>query len=435
MLMSHRLRHLLATLLLVACAACAPEVGESLLVDGGLALPRLEPDRCAGALRSEVLALDVATGTAGWRREVPYSWRANPLVADGRVIVTSTYQNTWDGSAQALAVEDGQPLWQVGLDGPNYQPPTPRAGDLVVVVRERQVVALRPETGAVVWTQDLDGHPAIAVTPEHVYVKDDTISALELATGTPVWSRPDGGDASFDPLPLTDRLIVANYAGSVNALAISDGDQLWRWTPDTGDIIDVVAATDDHVVLRVGDGQLNTGQITVLDSATGTLRWQGPMMADPVIVATDDLILATERDRGQPLTALDADTGEQRWAGELARVPQWTAATTPTGTVIVRNDASGRSPSGTVTMLNDDGTPRWDITPGFNPMSAAALDGEQLLLWGHDEADGRGAVVLLDAGSGTTTWHATLERPVQVPPLPAGEMLIALASDFRIDCS
>lgn len=247
----------------------------------------------------------------------------------------------------------------------------------MVVPRVRQVVALRPDDGSLAWTQEVDEHRAIAVTAEHLYIKDAVLDAIEVDTGEAAWSRPSDGDPDFAPVPLTDRLVVADYAGPVTALGFG-GDQLWSWTPDAGGVIDVFGATDDHVVLLLGgDGPLRDGQVTVLDSTTGTLRWQGPVVTDPVVLATDDLIFVTERDRPQALVAFDAATGHEQWTGELGQVPQWTATTTPTGTVIVRNDAHGHSANRTVTMLNDDSTPRWEITPAFNPESAAALNGDQ----------------------------------------------------------
>jgi outer membrane protein assembly factor BamB len=305
---------------------------------------------------------------------------------------------------------------------------------------------------------------------------DDTIYALDVATGAVAWKAPlEGG---IEAMAVEGPVVAAVTAGNAAVgLSSSDGSALWRLpvkvphvNPEGGwlklrDGAAYLASMDNRVMAvdartgevrwtvqtagnpsirrtRAGDLLVTAGG-TVLAIAmdSGAVRWRralesitaaGPILdAGPALVASGSDLLAMQRVFG-----IDPQTGEQKWMRKIGEAsPMRTGST-----VSVPEDAepvpvlqllSGPGGRGAVLIETDRNGVRavdplagkvlWDL-PAKLPWRIWA-DGERLFL----TYDGAGeAILCLDAGTGKTLWSSSAPSRVhQLEPVD-GTVLVTL---------
>jgi outer membrane protein assembly factor BamB len=127
-----------------------------------------------------VTALDAATGETKWTARVQAGY-STPVIADGRVYVTSLY-----GSVVCLSLADGATVWEQKLGEPIYDSSC-AVGEGVVIVPGLlgTVFCLDAETGATLWSQRVSGgylfaRPAVGEGIAVVAAMDGTLTALRL---------------------------------------------------------------------------------------------------------------------------------------------------------------------------------------------------------------------------------------------------------------
>jgi alcohol dehydrogenase (cytochrome c) len=320
-------------------------------------------------LRSDVYALDLATGALRWtdRYHAPNEG-PNGLAVDGGRVYGAT-----DAEAFALSAETGRELWRRHLTSRSEQfvdvAPVPWEGLVFfgtvgyAPLGRGAIYALDADTGNVVW-------------------KFDTIEKP--------WPHPleSGGGGIWDPVSIDDDGLL--YAGTANPTP-------WGGTPERPN----GAAFPGPVRY--------TDSLVVLDARTGRLRWFDQVTAHDV---RDQDFQAT------PILAGDLVIG----AGKGGRVIAWD-----------RGARSRAWTASVGLHLNDVGPlPRQRVTvcPGLlggveTPMAYA--DGRvfvpvvDLCGWGSaiarqeytdvDPTQGRGRLVALDGESGRVVWERRLPSP------------------------
>ncbi|MFC3991662.1 outer membrane protein assembly factor BamB family protein [Actinoplanes siamensis] len=141
------------------------------------------------------------------------------------------------------------------------------------------------------WTADVLQQDGLALAGDAVYVaRQTTLTAYDLATGAVRWSRGSPWDA--------DQLVSMVVSDGMVRLA---GPRVWGATPDGGQMV-------------------FPAEVTVLDAATGSLRWRRP---GEVKQSTADAVLLGDRDPHGALRALrlvGARDGGLRWERPLTHV-------------------------------------------------------------------------------------------------------------------
>ena len=213
--------------------------------------------------------LDGQSGDEMWKRKLPASPTASPLLCGGIVVVTT---DAPEGEVVGVNLESGEELWKWGRA---LSLPTGADSVLVLATRSGRVVRLDPRDGTEVWQVELPG----------------------AGWKTPVF------------LPRSALVTIPVRPDSVVALRVNDGERAWStqvgsW-PQVGDGDSLLAvATDDSTLL-------------VLDSATGAERGRvriGAMPAGPPVVQNDLVHLAL---RNGSVLAMDMDGLQLAWRSEL----------------------------------------------------------------------------------------------------------------------
>lgn len=235
---------------------------------------------------------------------------------------------------------------------------------------------------------------------------------FRIADGTPVWRRPERFSKPMNSLivPIESGLIISegdSDKGRLRLLDYDSGDSLWgrrgRGIEIKGQVLDYVF-TDAGLLLTTGYDSIWTNRDTeyllyVVDSATGTLRFEDPLEVRGRMLSTEltdhGLLYITT----QEINIFDPATGALRNGNELrSRDPlAWTrdasnvfAYNPNSGLVHVLNTGSGRI--ATISLTPFEFQEKDDVL-------AMDLTGGNIVLMGQQSVAGLGidGSVLFDA--------------------------------------
>ena len=292
-----------------------------------------------GTPEGEVLALHQNSGALVWRyrhgtaidgpitlfseAELGLGTQTGPsvAVAAGR-----------DATLVALRLRDGHRLWQAQLDAASRAPAVVGGRHLFVTTEASQVVALHPGTGRVLWQQGrpptaglaLLGHgrPAYAKGRVFAAFADGFAVALDAQDGRILWERPlslQGGrfvDADACPQVAGERVLFASVTDGVYALDAGEGHTVWQ--RPVAEVIDQVLLSGERPLLVTGDVY---GTVRALHVEDGGQVWQLDAGAGPItgLVALGDGVAFLAGHRG--LVWADAATGRPRSVQALGGMP------------------------------------------------------------------------------------------------------------------
>jgi outer membrane protein assembly factor BamB len=219
----------------------------------------------------QVVALDVTSGQEKWRTEIGVPGRSAPMIADGRVFLT-----TIDDRLFAFTAADGRQLWthraaepvtaMLGQPAPAYH-----RGLVIAGFGSGELAAMRAESGTVVWTDGLGASRGRASGGEFLSIR----AAPVIANGL-VYAISMGGLLVCNDVPTGRRVWERQVAGE-DTFTIA------------GDWMFVISAQQEIAAVNSTDGRI--AWITQLprwedpDKRKSTLTWYGPLLvADRLIV-------------------------------------------------------------------------------------------------------------------------------------------------------
>jgi len=265
-----------------------------------------------GGLDGEVVALDAANGAEKWRAKVGNEVIAAPAVADGLVFVRSN-----DGRVTAFDAGSGERRWFWSREVPAL---SVRGNDSVAVGPgyvfvgndDGTVAALSEQDGRLLWEQavaqgegrseldrmaDVDGTPVLDGTVLYATSFKRQTMAIDGPSGRPIWARDNGGAGRLGNA--SDRIVVADPAGTVWALDKSSGSALWSQPALARRSLSGVAVQGDYAVVGDYDGylhwlRLDNGELAARARAGGDAIRGHMTVADGILVVqnTDGEIYA-----------------------------------------------------------------------------------------------------------------------------------------------
>ena len=277
---------------------------------------------------------------------------------------------------------------------------------------------LAGEALQIAWSRNVgagsDRNSALTAAPvanaNHIYVldADQRVHALDLQTGSPVWTRRIESSNERDRVGIGggialagERLIVSSGFGLVTALDAETGSVIWtRETeaPMTGSP-------------TIKDGRIfvtsNNNEVLAMSVETGQVQWSDQAIAEPARVlgspspaAVEDIVVVPYSS-GEVIAYL-ASNGRRLWSDALSRPGRFTPisaindiAARPVlagGLVIVANQSG-------VTAAIDGRSGNRVWAQGIGSTQAPALAGDYVFIAGTDAT-----LAALDAGSGRVFW-------------------------------
>jgi outer membrane protein assembly factor BamB len=221
---------------------------------------------------SQLVALDAATGKQIWRHDLGVPGRSAPMIADGRVFVT-----TIDDRLNAFTAADGRPLWthqaaepvtaMLGEPAPAYY-----QGLVIAGFGSGELAALRADSGSVSWTDGLGASRGRASGGDFL-----SIRAAPVVDSGLVYAISMGGLLVCNDVPTGRRVWERQVAGE-DTFAIA------------GDWMFVISAQQEIAAVNITDGRI--AWITQLprfedpEKRKNTLTWYGPLLVSDRLVVT-----------------------------------------------------------------------------------------------------------------------------------------------------
>jgi outer membrane protein assembly factor BamB len=269
-------------------------------------------------------------------------------------------------------VSQFQPLverWSVPLSAPSVGPPV-IAGDIVVIALQGGgVTAYRGLDGTEVWKSPLASDPRapIAIDDERVYVPSgETLHALSLANGEPVWQQQTG--ALSAPLLVHGGWVIAISPGSIAAHRAADGTLLWRQAIGT---VEHQPAIDGDVLFV----PLLDRQVVALNLQTGETLWSRTLEGEPgeLLVVGGTVYLGAG---DKAFHTLDAATGAIVWPIRVGARPRGKPAVDDDRIYTVALDNILRS------YARGNGAIKWNKGLKYRPHSGPVLLGDAVVVPG-----------------------------------------------------
>ena len=201
---------------------------------------------CAGLVGGEVACLQAATGEVAWTVELGIEVQSPMVLTGDRVYVPSTHvgtglENNYEGRASLFALDrrNGALIWEVETG--NYILRRPLAADDLVVAGGlflneadegiNRLYAFQADSGDVVWEHESnDGLLRWIERAGDVLLfagHSETVQALDLATGAPLWNYGPGYWIQF-PAIQDGILYFGTGDHFMQALRAASGEVVWE---------------------------------------------------------------------------------------------------------------------------------------------------------------------------------------------------------------
>ena len=298
---------------------------------------------------------------------------------------------------------------------------------LYVGTQDRDIRALDPETGAQDWRFPLRGDdeadravygtPAISNGIAYVGSYDGTLYALDLDSGRDVWDKTVGdGDPIVGGPAVEDGLVVVGSSdGALYAFGAADGSFQWRF--QTGNSIWATPAIEDG---RVFFGSMDQ-KVYALD-LEGRFIWEfatgGAVTAEPLVKDGRVYIGSFSSD----FYALDAETGKQVWKFPDAGNWYWSRAVTNGDTLFV-----GSTDGNLYALDSSSGQLRWVFPTNGSIVGSPALVGDRVAVASTD-----GRVRLVRQQDGQDETQCNIGAAIKAPLTAQGNLLFFRADDRSI---
>jgi outer membrane protein assembly factor BamB len=325
------------------------------------------------------------------------------------------------------------------------------------VVPSSAVPAAWPEQATLAWRQAIgEGYSSPVVDGGRVFAHsrrdpDEIVTALDLATGKPLWSdryaAPFGKNkyaagmakGPFStPLVSGGRLFTLGVTAVLSTYDAASGKLLWRrdWSKeiDTSRLFTGTAMSpivhEGLLIVHVGDD--DAGAFHALDPASGKERWSlaghGPGYASPIVTLVSGVRhLVTMTDKA--VVGIDPASGRQLW---LVPFPdEWNEnIVTPVvaGDVLVISGTRKGTFGYRLERTGDAWAAKqvWHNAELPMYMSSPVADGS--FLYGLSSRR-KGQFFCLDARTGTAAWTTEGRAAQNAAFVSAGPNLVALTSD------
>ncbi len=392
-------------------AVSVPSFVEAVLVFArGLTRPILRNDRSQRSnLRMRVFRSDVRDLTASLREAVRENAKLNESPESYRAFAASLAGRPSPPVRWGHARIRFHSAWQAAVPGIDLSSVF-LFGPRLIVGGNRELAAIERSAGRIMWRAPVERGISIAAPNGIVRLSPEgTLRLHDLDTGevsmtARLHARSGGAPAgAVVNAPGLPRLVVLSEGERhITAVDYVSGEVRWRHALGRGRSFKVrragrllVVSSSDH-------------SLTALDVSSGETVWRARdrlKFTRPIAYEGNDLFVVTSDAapimRGtEVLHAFEPWTGVTKWSQDVAAGQRSVGAplVTRKGVVVVTQDRRGL---GLAAFDREDGTPRWQLAPGFVPTTSAWTVIDDLLVINSDN----GMISGVDLHDGSVRWR------------------------------
>lgn len=221
---------------------------------------------------SQLVALELTTGKIKWRTNIGAPGRSPPMIADGRVFLT-----TIEDRLLAYTTADGHQLWTHQATNPvntvlGQPAPAYYRGLVIAGFGSGELACVRADSGSVVWTDGLGEARMGGSVGDFM-----SIRGTPVIVGGQVFAISVGGLLVCDDVPSGRRLWDRQIAGEDTVYAAGD----WMF---------VISSQQDLAAIHLADGRVSwvspLPQFENPEKRKDPITWYGPLLVgDRLIVS------------------------------------------------------------------------------------------------------------------------------------------------------
>ena len=254
-----------------------------------------------------------------WQFQAGAAIDSSPVVLGGLVVVASS-----DGVVHALELASGTQRWSKDLGSEVHGTPVCAAGSVIVGDNAGVLHALDPASGAERWTFPtngaINGAPAASGSTVVAATEAGTAWAIDAATGHERWHVALPGAVRRSVAIDADLAYVGVTPGQLLALRIGDGSIAWEMTVEGSGDIGTPAVGAGQVMAGTGIDSQDAAELGVVavDAGTGATRWRyasptGAKVYTPAVAGDGAFVIGHDR----RLVRLGASDGSIVWTTAL----------------------------------------------------------------------------------------------------------------------
>jgi class 3 adenylate cyclase/outer membrane protein assembly factor BamB len=370
-----------------------------------------------------------AAGFCGKATAAPSSSR--PIVSPPATLPPVGDVTAYRGNAQRTGVYPGpgpvcppEIVWQQRLG---------RASDFVPIVADGAVIvgdseglhAFDAQTGAALWPKPFPGRFTESAATDNGTVfaadLDGQMHAVDVLSGAQRWQVPFRNSGTR-PIVAQGLLWAGSSDGHAHAFDPATGATRWTWSAPAA--VDVATVTADMAYLT------SAGSLFAVRLVDGTQLWRfdgrGTSLTGPIV--TEDTIYTASQGTGQlAMYALDRATGHNRWGPPFAIASgrQVNPSAVANGIVYVATDGDG------IYALRDIGS-AFEVVwhqQGVKPATfrPASLAGGVLYVQPNESS-----LVALRASDGARLWETSGNAPGTETPIVSGGIVFQVNSESNV---
>ncbi len=169
----------------------------------------VENDLYVGSGDQKLYAINALTGDIKWEYKTEGSINSTPLVTKGKVLFLS-----YDGYFYALNQSDGKLLWKFKT-----------GGESIFKVKDYYNGSFKPDFWDFYLSSAIEKNDLV-----YFGSSDSNVYALDVATGTEVWSYKTEGSIHSSPALYENSLVIGSWDSAIYCLDATTGLEHWSYT-------------------------------------------------------------------------------------------------------------------------------------------------------------------------------------------------------------
>ncbi|HEY0678684.1 MAG TPA: PQQ-binding-like beta-propeller repeat protein [Chitinophagaceae bacterium] len=241
--------------------------------------------------KNTLYAVDAASGKLKWKKQsradLPYDWAFDYYISSPLISAGVIFTGSGDGSLYAIDASNGYIRWKFAAGSRIRSTPALSGNKIYFGDCDGKIYALDKSTGKQLWRFAINGDsmrnenfgfdrraviasPAIAQDMVIVGGRDGYLYALDAQSGKKKWEFNYQVSWIISSVAIKDSIVVTGTSDGrfINALRISDGKELWRFTVNAP-VWSSPSIAGDKVFNAVNDGL-----IYCLDLYSGKEVWR-----------------------------------------------------------------------------------------------------------------------------------------------------------------